>query len=75
MFICELSGYGFESICSHLQNVLKPNHGWGKVKEVTRSYLNVPLFLDFKPPFLATWFGRPVMLCEKVKQYPALYDK
>ena len=24
-----------------------PNHGWGKVKEVSRSYLNVPLFLDF----------------------------
>ena len=41
-------------------------YGWGKVKEASRSYLNVHFFLHFE---------KRKTVSQKVKQYPVLFDK
>ena len=51
-----------------------PSHNRGKVIGTGRSDLNVPFFLHFASAssFKVRLVG---LLCEKVKQYPVLYDK
>ena len=48
-----------------------PNHGCGKAKEVSRSYLNVPFF--FILPIFESLFGG--FLYDEIKEYPVLYNK
>ena len=50
-----------------------PNHDVGKVKEISRSFSNVPFFSLLCPPLF--WSCSAGLLCEKVKQHPVLYDK
>ena len=46
-------------------------------KLVGLSYLDVPFFLHFVPPPPSLFFKVDLagLLCEKVKQYPVLYNK
>ena len=54
---------------------LASNHDRGKVKEVSRFYLNVSFFLLFARPPLLFKVRSASLLCENVKQYPVLCDK
>ena len=47
-----------------------PNHYRSKVNVISRSYLNVSLFFDIGNLVL-----KLLLLCEKVKQQPILYDR
>ena len=46
-----------------------------KVKEVYRSYLNLPFFFFALPPLPFLIVGSVGLLCEKVKKHPALSNK
>ena len=62
----------FSFKASKLQNIFSLNHGWGKVKEVSRSYLNAP-FIFFSSLFL--FEGSVGLVCQKVERYLVLYNK
>ena len=52
-----------------------PNHDWAELKEVSKSYLNVPFFLHFAPSPSCFTVGSAGLLYEQLKQHPVLYDK
>ena len=55
--------------------MFSPNHDWAEVKEVSKSYINVPFFLHFASPPSSFTVGSAGLLYEQLKQYPVLYNK
>ena len=56
--------------------VFTPNHGWGKVKEVIRSYLNASFFLHFLHPWKLVWracYDQCLMVRQRTTRYPFVH--
>ena len=52
------------------------NHGWGKVKEVIRSYLNASFFLHFLHPWKLVWracYDQCIMVRQRTTRYPFVH--
>ena len=53
-----------------------PNHGWGKVKEVSRSYLNKSFFLHFLHPWklvCSACYDQCITIRQRTTRYPFVH--